>query len=317
MGAVAVGAGLGFLLMLAIAVASLRRSVRSPAPLPGVELLPGGASEWQELPSPAGAPASCTWLGRNARLLVSTTSSPFGSYWDAAAAGWRTTDELPPGHPMHPTVADTSWHPLPDGTWLTVRAGACSPVLEPSKTSLPAVPRCDPSKLYYRLASATRTGDGKLLLCVWHDDDSTSRAWQLAPGGSAWHETTPLPVSAVSGRLVPGGERSALLVGVGGEFALFDGESWRRLPRTRSDRIGWQAALAPDGSVLAAGSFPNLEKGARRARRAIVAALVVALFLAWEVLGLPPLALLLGLGIGVGGAVVAFFAVWIRLGVRF
>lgn len=315
MGAVAVGAGFGFLLMLAIAVASLRRSSRSSAPLTGVALLPAGASAWQTLPSPGGAPVGRVWLGRGARLLVSTSTSPHGSHWDAAG-GWQATDELPPALPSHPTVADTSWHALPDGTWLTVKAGAGSPVLEPSKTTLPSVPRCDPQKLHYRMASATRTGDGALLVCVWHDEDATSRAWTLAPGATAWQETGPLPVVVAFAALVVAGERSALLVGTGGELARFDGTSWHRLPTAPGDRIGWQAALAPDGAVLAAGSFKNEAKRTGRAHQAIVAAFVVALVVAWQVFQLAPLALIFGVGLGVGGAVVAFFAGWILLGAR-
>ncbi len=279
--AVLVGAVFGFLLMLTSALRGIAKARSRPAPFAGVLQLTPGASEWR----------------------------PVERSWKDVARPSRE-------HPPHPTLPDTFWHALPDGTWLTVKEGDCAPTLEPGKEKLPPIPRCDPAKFHYRLDAATRLGDSSLLIAMWHDVDETSRAWRLAPGAAEWKETAPVPMSVVSSKLETDGARSALLVGPGSETALYDGEAWRRLPDLPGGRIGWKAVLASDGSVFATDGIENPTHVGRTAQYVATTLIVLALAGSWWFWGLSPLWLALGLGLGVVLAVVSFFALWIGIGAR-
>lgn len=299
-----------------LAAVNFRRIARKDPPSLGLEWLAKGTTEWRALEGPGAGEVKNMWKGKDGRLLVSTAGSPYGSAWDGKK--WTTTQELPPQHEYHPTIPDMFWHLFKDdGTWLTVKAGDCGPVLEPSKKQLPPVPRCEPEKFHYRTTAVTRTTDGSILLVYWHQDDQTFRAWKLAKDATAWVDTGALPLVAASATLVAGFDGTALIVGGDGVMARYDGTTWTKLPMMKSERIGWVGALAEDGSVFAAGGFPD-----RKKTEATTTTLILLGFLAAGVFFVRTWKLsIVGslLGIGVGGALVvaAFFALLILFGARY
>ncbi len=307
-GSFAVGGALGFLFMLATAASVLARTLRKPRRAAGLERLARGATAWQALESPGGQPVARMWQGAGGRLLVSTTASPFGSWWSGAR--WEATTELPPAPRTHPTLPDTSWHALPDGAWLRASAGACAPALEPPGTALPALPRVEAGALHHRLRAATRTSAGDLLALVQHEDGAV-RGWRLGPGADAWSDAGALPAPAAWARLVPGPSGDVLAVLGGGALALHDGAGWRALPPPREARIGWEAALAEDGAVLAGGGFRDTSRREAAARLTIGLGVLGLAALAHRALELGVVALLYGGAVGVMAAVAAFFLLWV------
>ena len=310
------GAALGFVMMVALAAVSFKQITKKAVPAGGLEYLAPGSDEWQPIAAPGAGALGQRWIGKAGELLVSTGASPNGAAWNAQTAKWQTTQELPPTFATHPTITDVSWRALPGEAWLTTTTGDCAPMLEPEKTRLPAIARCDPEKINYRLSAATKASDGALLVTYYHDDDQTTRAWRLDPGAQAWMDTGVLPLVAASEVLVAGTHGDALVVGGDGRMVRYDKKTWAALPRMRSDRIGWQAALTKDGGVIAGGGFPNEEPMNRFWLSAIVVGFVaLALWLAKKkAIGF--VALIFGGTLGVALAIAAFFILWIAIGAR-
>ena len=313
-GSLALGLAFGLVFTAVMVISGFARAAAKDQRAVGCEVLPKGAAAWQPIPTPDGGPIKNLWPGANGKLLVSTDTRATGSWWNGSA--WETTTEYWPQRPTHPTVADTMWRLLPDGTWLTARAGTDAPVLEPSKTVLPALPDVEKEKFELRLLSATRTSDGALLAIVAHRD-GVERGWRLAAGATAWTDTGPVPIVALMGDLVAGWERDALLVGGGGAMARFDGERWTKLPALEGERIGWQGALTERGDVLAGGGFVDTARAESRVSWGIALGVLVAALLAARLLKASVLAMAIGGGLGVGLAVAGFFVLWILLGARF
>ena len=314
LGSLAVGAALGLLLMAALAASAHVQSARRPARAAGLERLARGAAAWQVLASPDGQPVTRMWQGVNGRLLVGTDQTPYGSWWDGVR--WKYTTELPPPSRTHPTIPDTFWHALPDGSWLSASAGSCAPQLAPSTALLPALPRVEAELFHHRLRAATRTSDGHLLVVVQHVDGAV-HAWRLAPGAATWTDTGALPAPAASARLVPGFAGEALVLLGGGAMALHDGERWRALPRPKQARLGWEAGLAEDGAVLAGGGFPDTTRREAWVRLAIGLALLGLAALAVHTLQVGVIALIVGGCFGVVGAVALILLLWVfGLGAR-
>lgn len=317
-GSFAVGAALGLLFTLAMAASNLSRIAKRPVEAAGLERLAPGATEWQPLASPDGGRVTRMWKGGAGKLLVSTGTRPFGAWWHDGR--WEATTELCPQPRTHPTIPDTFWHPLPDGVWLTASAGTCAPALEPSRTVLPALPRCEAEQFQHRLRTAARLSDGHLLVVVQHLDGA-HRAWRLAPGAAAWADAGALPEGAVTAELVAGFAGDALAVLGDGEMLRYDGQRWSALPRQKGRRLGWEGALAEDGAVLAAGGFEDTRKHDARVSWAITLAFLVAAVLAIRLLNVGlvgALAMAGGGCVGILGAVALFFGVWVFvLGPRF
>jgi hypothetical protein len=238
----------------------------------GVEILAPGAAEWRAIGSPSDGEVRRMWLGKDGHLLVAT--SLYGAWWNGTS--WTATTELPPQNSFAPSVTDTSFWPLGPASWLSARPGECTPRLEPEKTQLPPI-ECTADKFPLEVAGAARLSDDSLVVTTF-SGNTRSRAWKLPHGASAWTELPAPPVSTFSSRLVAGTNNSALLLGPDGAMAIFDG-TWRALPKPARPRLGWLGAVAPDGTVFAAGGFVDHRSGDRRFKIGI-ALVVLALFVA-------------------------------------
>ncbi len=276
--ALAIGAAFGFLFMLATGALNFRRILRKPSHAAGVELLEG--KEWRSLP---------------------------GSSWETMKA------PLPKAAP-HPYVDEASWFLLSDASWLMAKSGSCSPEL--GGAVLPAIPRCTPEKFSYRFTAANKISDGSLLGLVYHDDDKTFRVWKLTPGAVAWIDTGELPLVAASASLSVGPDNNALIVGGDGVMARYDGQRWSKLPSMQSARVGWEAQITKEGTVIAGGGFPDEKKGDATLSIIVSLAFLAAAIYVARAYKLSIIAMVFGGTLGVGIAIACFFAVWILIGAK-
>lgn len=315
---VVIGLAFGVVFMLTNLLQLARQTLRKEPPATGLELLAPGATAWQPLASIDGSAVRNMWLGKEGHLLVTTERSPFGAWWDGTK--WVQTQEIFPTFGYHAMKDGTFWFALDGGKWLTATSGECTPRLELGGEALPAIPRCTAEKFQYQVRTAVRLDDGSLLV-ITDDGPATERAWRLPPSATAWVDAGAMPFQLSFGKLAAGRGATAIVTGGDGRMAIYDGKSgWRELPKKRSARVGWEAALTPDGTVLAFGGFADRSTGDTAVRvvlfLAVIVAFVVAIVIAKRTYQIGVLWMLLGFPLGIGLAVAALFVIWILIGAR-
>jgi hypothetical protein len=101
---------------------------------------------------------------------------------------------------------------------------------------------------------------------------------------------------------------------VDGAMLRYDGQRWTPLPRPLSERLGWQAALAEDGAVLAGGGSVDTKRRDEVTGWLLFLPFVVVAVILWRALGLHPLALGCGGCASVVLAILLFFVAIVLLG---
>jgi len=309
---IGVGIFFGFLIILALVSGEERKRLRSrEPPATGLEIIAPNETTWTPLQTADGSAVTGMWLDAERRLLVKTKDNFRGAFWDGKR--WVATQAMLLPSPLHPTVVDSAWTDLTHDTWLVKQKGDCAPRVEPAGTTLPVLPRCNPDK-EFQVRAATRLDDESILL-ILEVAVGQYQTYLLPTGAAEWRDLGPAPIECNFAKLVAGVRGTAVVTNGHGAMAVWDGKGWRVLPKTKADRYGWEAALAPDGTVFAWGGFTNHAKEDRRYQWGL-ALLVFALYVGaivllrvrwkvsvvWGIVGLP-----IGLALGVGSVFVLIF----------